>query len=171
MLVNKMQVKATLIILLFIGLLSSTLWFWQSEGITSAPDLSFTSITGKKINLSSLQGKPVIVSFWATDCTICLQEIPHLIELYQQFHSQGLEIIAITMYYDPPNQVVKMSKVKQLPYDIVLDLTTEYAKAFGQIKLIPTTFLISPSGNIVLKKTGMFDSIAMKQAIKTQFKG
>ena len=136
-----------------------------------APNITLTTITGKKIELTQLKGHPVIVTFWATDCASCMKEIPDLINLYQQFHPKGLEIIAITPYYDIPSHVVEMSKSVPLPYDIALDLKSDYAMAFGQVELIPTTFLISPTGHIVLKKTGLFDVINMKQQIQQLLKG
>ncbi|MGZ4982242.1 MAG: peroxiredoxin family protein, partial [Methylobacter sp.] len=72
-----------------------------SKTITSAPDVTFTTITGQKIALKDFRGKPVIVTFWATDCPSCIQEIPDLIDLYTQYHAAGLEMIAVAMYYDP----------------------------------------------------------------------
>jgi peroxiredoxin len=136
-----------------------------------APDVTFTSITGKKIALKELRGKPVIVTFWATDCPGCIKEIPHLIDLYTQYHQQGLEIIAVAMYYDPPNHVINLTENRQLPYHIALDLTAEHAQAFGDVQLTPSTFLISPDGLIALKKTGMFDPAEIKTLIETFIKG
>jgi len=52
------------------------------------------------------------------------------------------------MYYDPPNHVVTMTQNQQLPYHVALDLTAEIAHAFGDVQLIPSTFLISPDGLI-----------------------
>ena len=95
-----------------------------SKTITSAPDVTFTTLTGQKITLNGLRGKPVIVTFWATDCPSCIKEIPDLIDLYSQYHSSGLEMIAVAMYYDPPNHVVDMTKAKQLPYNVALDLNS-----------------------------------------------
>lgn len=132
-----------------------------------SPDVTFTTITGKKIALKELRGKPVIVTFWATDCPGCIKEIPHLIDLYTQYHKQGLEIIAVAMYYDPPNHVVTMTEDHQLPYNVALDLKAEHAHAFGDVQLIPSTFLISPDGLITLKKTGAFDPAEMKARIET----
>lgn len=155
-----------LLIGLAIGLLFST-----AKNNKPAPNVTFTTITGKKIALNNLQGKPVIITFWATDCASCIKEMPDLISLYNQFHSKGLEIIAVTMYYDIPSHVVDMTKAKQLPYDIALDLRAKHAIAFGQVELTPTTFLISPSGNIVMQKTGLFDMANMKQRIEQLLKG
>jgi peroxiredoxin len=138
---------------------------------TQAPDVTFTNITGKKIALKDLRGKTVIVTFWATDCPGCIKEIPVLIDLYRQFHKQGLEIIAVAMYYDPPNHVVTMTEDQQLPYDVALDLKAEHALAFGDVQLIPSTFLIGPDGLIDLKITGAFDPAKMKTRIETLTKG
>ncbi len=139
--------------------------------IIQAPPSIFTTIKGKKIELQKMQGHPVIVTFWASDCANCIKEMPHLINLYNEFHNKGLKIIAIAMYYDPPNHVVEITKAKQLPYSIVLDLKAEHAKDFGQVELIPATFLISPKGKIVMKKTGLFDIAIMKQKIEKFLQG
>ncbi len=139
--------------------------------INNAPEVLFKTITGKHINLKTLLGKPVLVTFWATNCPSCLQEIPHLINLYQQFHPQGLEIFAVTMAYNPPNLVVEMAKAKQIPYHVVLDLRSDLAKAFGDVTLIPQTFLISPDGKIALNQLGLFDMESMKKLIKNYLPG
>lgn len=136
-----------------------------------APETTFSTITGQKITLSELRGKPVIVTFWATDCASCIKEIPHLIELYQQYHPKGLEIIAVAMAYDPPNHVIDMTQALQLPYPVALDMQAENAHAFGDVSLTPTTFLIAPDGTIVLQKTGLFDLSEMKNQISIFTKG
>jgi len=142
-----------------------------SKTITSAPDVTFTTITGEKIALKDLRGKPVIVTFWATDCPSCIKEIPHLSDLYTQYHASGLEMIAVAMYYDPPNHVVDMTKTKQLPYNVALDLKSELAMAFGGVMFTPSTFLIAPDGSIVKKETGLFDLAKMKINIESLLKG
>ncbi len=161
-----MTAKGTFIALLLTLLMLLGFYLKSSMSLGMAPDAIFTTINGDKIDLKKLQGKPVLVTFWATDCAACIKEIPHLIELYQQFHPQGLEIIAIAMAYDPPNHVVYMTKAKQIPYDVALDLKANHARAFGNIQLTPTTFLISPTGEIVMKKTGLLDIIDMQQRIE-----
>ena len=164
-----MKLNRVLPILLIIGLAVGL--FFTPKNNKPAPNVTFTTITGKKIELENLQGKPVIITFWATDCASCVKEMPDLINLYNQFHSKGLEIIAVTMYYDIPSHVVDMTKAKQLPYDVSLDLKAKHATAFRQVELTPTTFLISPSGHIELKKTGLFDIADMKQKIEQLLKG
>jgi peroxiredoxin len=141
-----------------------------SETISLAPDVTFTTITGQEIALKDLRGKPVIVTFWATDCPSCIQEIPDLINIYNQYHAAGLEMIAVAMYYDPPNHVVDMTKAKQLPYPVALDLNSGHAQAFGGIMFTPSTFLIAPDGTIVKKEIGLFDVAKMKTNIDSLLK-
>lgn len=142
-----------------------------SKTIASAPDVTFTTLTGQKIALKELRGKPVIVTFWATDCPSCIKEIPDLIDLYTRYHASGLEMIAVAMYYDPPNHVLDMTKAQQLPYPVALDLTSELAQAFGGIMFTPSTFLIAPDGSVVKKEIGLFDPATMKTNIESLLKG
>ncbi|MGJ0485859.1 MAG: TlpA disulfide reductase family protein [Methylomicrobium sp.] len=128
-------------------------------------EIAFTTITGKKIALQEWRGKPIIVTFWATDCPSCMLEIPHLIDLYREFHPQGLEMIAVAMAYDPPNHVVEMTRAKQLPYHVALDLNSAHALAFGDVQFTPTTFLISPVGKIAEKSVGVFDYLSWRNRI------
>ncbi|MDD5411729.1 MAG: TlpA disulfide reductase family protein [Methylobacter sp.] len=166
-----MKTKSRLRILLLLALIPIVLSVGCSKTITSAPDVTFTTITGKKIDLKDLSGKPVMVTFWATDCPSCVKEIPHLIDLYTQYHAQGFEMIAVAMYYDPPNHVVDMTKARQLPYDVALDLKSELAHAFGDVMFTPSTFLIAPDGSVALRKTGIFDLAEMKTRIESLLKG
>ena len=166
-----MKIKEWFIGLFLIGLFVVSAWLFLGANNSPAPDVTFKTISGKDIALKAQQGKPVIVTFWATDCPGCIEEIPHLIELYNDFHSRGLEIIAVAMYYDPPNHVVAMSKARQLPYDIALDVQGEHARAFGEVRLTPTTFLIAPDGSVAMNKIGTFEIEDMKKRIENMLKG
>jgi peroxiredoxin len=155
-----------LALLIVVGIFS-----WNPHPVLPAPDVTFTTIKGEKIALKSLHGKPVLLTFWATDCPSCVKEVNDFIDLYQQFHSQGLEIIAVAMYYDPPNHVVEMTQAKQIPYHVALDLRSEIAQAFSGVPFTPTTFLISPEGQVVFSKVGLFDLKAMQQRIQQLLQG
>jgi peroxiredoxin len=157
--------------LIAILLLAGLFFLLALISTNTAPDITFTTITGKKIALNQLRGKTVIVTFWATNCPGCIKEIPHLLDLYRQYHASGLEIIAVAMAYDPPSHVVAMTQTQKLPYDVVLDLKSEYAMAFGNVQFTPSTFLIGPEGSIVMKKTGLFDPAEMKALVEKLLKG
>jgi thiol-disulfide isomerase/thioredoxin len=152
-------------------LVSLALWMASGEKYSFTPETTFTTITGEQLTLKALQGKPVLVTFWATGCGSCIKEIPHLVSLYKQFHPQGLEIIAIAMVYDPPNRVVAMTNEQKLPYPVVLDIGSVHAKAFGRIWATPTTLLISPDGAIAKHDVGIFDLNDMGTRIEQLLKG
>lgn len=161
-----MKIKEILITLFAISILSSIAYLWLApSGAQQAPDINLQLIDGKKIQLSSLRGKPVLITFWATSCPGCIKEMPHLIELYNELHAEGLEIIGIAMPHDRPDYVMEMVKRKKVPYLIAFDLKAEAVKAFGNISLTPTTFLIDDKGKIVKKKIGVMKMDVWKKRI------
>lgn len=150
--------------LLLVGALA---YVWLSPGgLKQAPAVTLQSIDGTKLSTAELLGKPLLVTFWATSCTSCVKEIPHLIELYQEFSPQGLQMIAVAMDYDPPNHVVAMRNNRQIPYPIALDINGTTAKAFGEVRLTPTSFLIAPDGRIVKQKIGELDMADIRSQIR-----
>ena len=161
-----MSIKQVFGIFFTLSLLAIGAWFWQTQTDRPAPSVSFKTIKGETLDLASLKGRPVIVTFWATDCPGCIEEIPHLISLHQQFSPAGLIIIAVAMHYDPPNHVLTMAETKQLPYTIALDPSGALAQNFGNVQLTPTTFLIDKSGNIVMQKVGVFQLTDMQQRLQ-----
>lgn len=150
-----MKTKDILIIFIAALILGSAAYLWIAPAAAQQlPNITLQLIDGKKLKLSSLKGKPILITFWATSCSSCIKEMPHLIELYNELHSAGLEIIGIAMPQDRPDYVMEMVKHKQLPYLIAFDLKSHAVKAFGNVRFTPTTFLIDNKGRIVRKKTG-----------------
>jgi len=163
-----MKKKDILITLVLVLVIAAAAGLWLSPNLLTqaAPDVELQSIDGRKIRLQELQGNPVLITFWATTCPGCLEEQPHLVDLYNRLHEQGLEIIGIAMAYDPPNQVLALQKNRQLPYTIALDLDGSAAKAFDDVRLTPTSVLISPEGRIVYKKIGVLDMVKLEKTIQ-----
>jgi peroxiredoxin len=124
-----MKTKNILIALFTILVLGSITYLWITpSGAQQAPDITLQLIDGKKLKLSSLKGKPVLITFWATSCPGCIKEMPHLIELYDELHNKGLEIIGIAMPYDRPDYVMEMVKRKKVTYRIAFDLKGDALK-------------------------------------------
>ncbi|HEC12397.1 MAG TPA: TlpA family protein disulfide reductase [Acidiferrobacteraceae bacterium] len=162
-----MKLKDTLVAATAAILLLVLTYLWLSDdGIKVAPTIDITLLDGKILSLKDLRGQPVLVTFWATTCIGCRREVPHLIALYNKYQPQGLEIVAIAMYYDPPAQVLTFKQQKNLPYTVALDLKNEAAQAFGGVRLTPTTFVINKKGRIVFQKIGEFNVEAMDTLIK-----
>ena len=73
----------------------------------------------------------VLLNFWATDCVVCVKEMPRLVQTYRKFASHDFEMIAVAMRYDPPNYVLRYAEKNALPFKVALDPMGELAKAFG----------------------------------------
>lgn len=121
---------------------------------TAAPAVTYTSLSGEKISSESLRGKVVMVNFWATSCVTCIKEMPDMVKTYNKFQGKGLEFVAVAMSYDQPNYVLNYAQTRSLPFKVALDTDGALAKAFGDIKLTPTTFVIDKKGNILKRYVG-----------------
>lgn len=119
-----------------------------------APAVTFVSLQGEKITTASLRGKVVLVNFWATDCVTCVKEMPEIVATHNKYRDRGFETIAVAMRHDPPNYVLSYTEKNKLPFKVALDPMGELAKAFGEVKLTPTTFVIDKQGNVVTRILG-----------------
>ena len=69
------------------------------------------------------------------------------------------------MSYDKPSHVLSMRKARNIPYPVALDIHGAAAQAFGNVRLTPTSFLISPDGRIVSQKIGEMDMPRLRNNI------
>ena len=135
---------------------------------TMAPNVTFTTITGKKISMSHLKGKVVLVNFWATDCPGCIKEMPNLINTYNNYKDKGFEVISVAMPYDPPAQVFNYSQQKALPFPVMHDGFGEITKAFGGVNLTPTAFLFDKEGKRIQRTIGELDFVKLRQLLNKE---
>ncbi|MBD9354906.1 TlpA disulfide reductase family protein [Methylomonas albis] len=161
-----MRIKSALCVLSVICLLGAVAWRLTYTK-SFAPNAVFTTLKGDQLAIAELKGKPILITFWATDCPSCIEEIPDLIALHQQFNGNDLQIIAVAMPYDPPSHVQAFVKERLLPYAVALDIDSSLIRAFGDVQLTPTTFLIDRQGVIIMHKVGAFDLVFLK-ALLTQ---
>ena len=152
--------------LVILGLLA-VLVFLLSEK-TQAPDVTFTTIQGKTIKMGELKGKVVLVNFWATDCPGCIAEMPRLIKTYQQYHPQGFEVIAVAMFYDPPDHVLNYAQKHSLPFPVMHDGYGEIAKSFEDVRLPPTSFIMDKQGRIIQRVVGGLDFTSLHSLLTEQ---
>jgi peroxiredoxin len=131
----------------------------------SAPNLSLTTIEGKEISMASLKGKMVVVNFWATYCPGCIEEMPDLVSTYKQYHEKGLEIIAVSIADDPPNQVLTFAQKNALPFPVVHDSDAKISQAFDNVSLTPTSFIIDQQGRVIGKTIGKLDFVSLHKLL------
>jgi peroxiredoxin len=131
-----------------------------------APGVTFTSLKGEKVSTAELRGRVVLVNFWATDCPTCVKEMPQMVTTYNKYQKEGLEFIAVAMRHDPPNYVINYTEKNALPFKVALDPMGDAAKAFGDVKLTPTTIVIDKRGNIVSRILGEPDFAKLDALIR-----
>jgi peroxiredoxin len=126
-----------------------------------APDVTFTTLQGERLDTASLRGKVVLVNFWATTCSTCIEEMPDLVKTYEKYTARGLETIAVAMDYDPEAQVRAYAEKNALPFKVAMDPDGEAAKGFKGVRMTPTTFLIDRQGRIMRSYLGKPDFNAL----------
>ena len=136
------------------------------SGAKLAPESTFVLLDGSKITSSNLKGKVTLVNFWATSCVTCVAEMPKIISTHNKYQSQGYDTLAIAMSYDPPSYVVNYTETRQLPFKVAIDNTGIVAKAWGDVKLTPTTYLVNKRGQIVKQYVGEPYFVALHQLIE-----
>ena len=134
------------------------------------PEATFNLLDGRTLRSADLRGKSVLINFWSVNCEICLGDMPRLTRLQESLEDQGLVVIGVAVPHDPPPAVI--STVEQLKpgYAIALDVHGEVSKAFGGIKVTPTSYLIDPRGNINFSERGPLDETRIRATILT-FRG
>ncbi len=153
--------------LVFFTLLAGLSWFYQKPDYPELADnLIFQRIDGTRQTMKELKGKPLMVIFWSPSCVICMQEVEELNHLYEQ-HQGGekFELLALSMYYDRPDSVVESSTHSEMLYPVYLDLQKSLSKAFGNVVVTPTSFLINSSGEIIYQHVGRLDFTFINQKL------
>ncbi len=141
--------KILLVALLLVGFIATA--------SAQLPAVNLKTIDGKTINTAELSndGKPFIISFFATWCKPCNRELKAIQEVYADWQDEtGVKVIAISI-----DQAQNIQKVKPLvdgngwEFDILLDPNSDFKRAMG-VNMIPHVFIIDGKGNIVESRSG-----------------
>lgn len=122
------------------------------EADVQKANFTLTDLSGKKVTLSELRGKVVLVNFWATWCPPCRKEMPDLDLIQTHFQSQGLVILSIT-----DEQMFKVGSYlngKGYHPRVLLDPDHKAAKAF-HINSLPQSFVFDRTGKLVAQSIDM----------------
>ena len=145
--------------------------FLAIVGIAQAqtlPAVTLKDINGKTVQTDKLSndGKPFIISFFATWCKPCNRELSAISEVYADWQDEtGVKLIAVSI-----DQAQNINKVKPLvdsngwEYDVLLDPNSDFKRALG-IQMIPYVIIVDGYGNIVYKHNGYTDG-AEKELIE-----
>lgn len=140
---------------------------WQLQELPPAPPVGYTLLDGKAAqSTQAWAGKVVLVNFWATSCATCVAKMPMLVATHQKYRGRGFDTLAVAMQYDPPDYVAQFAQTRKLPFDVAIDNTGAVARAFGEVRVTPTSFLIDRQGRIVKTFVGNIDEAALHGLIE-----
>ncbi|MEO6972780.1 MAG: TlpA disulfide reductase family protein [Rhodoferax sp.] len=128
--------------------------FYVNSGRAVAPQSTFVLLNGSTKTTADLKGRVTLVNFWATSCVTCVAEMPKVIATYDKYKTRGFDTLAVAMSYDPPSYVVNYTETRKLPFEVAIDNTGAVAKAWGDVQLTPTTYLVNKHGEIVKRYVG-----------------
>ena len=139
------------LIILMIGMLSFT-----TDGGRPLPKIDVKTLDGRMINTSTFEndGKPMIISFWATWCKPCIHELTTISDVYEDWQDEtGVKLIAISVDNSRTSGgVLPLVNGKDWDYEVYLDENKDFQRAMG-VNLVPHTFILNGKGEIVWEHT------------------
>ena len=141
-------------------MLAIALTMASTSAFAQLPSVMLKTLDGKTIDTSKLNndGKPFIISFFATWCKPCNRELKAIHEKYADWQDEtGVKVIAISI-----DQAQNINKVKPLvdseewEYEVLLDPNSDFSRAMG-VRMIPHVFIIDGDGKIAESRSGYTD--------------
>ncbi len=128
------------------------LWMTINATAQPLPDISWSDIKGKSHRLSDYRGKWVVVNYWATWCPPCLDEIPELVSFSEQ-HVRNSVVLGVNQESVDRQYLVNFVDNYFISYPILLG-DEGNRTPFGRLLGLPTTFIVSPKGELVSQQIG-----------------
>jgi len=157
----KVMLVITLVSVLTPGLVMAGCSPSSAQGVevgNLAPDFQLQNLDGQTVSLGNLQGKPVLINFWATWCPSCVSEMPYIQEIYEEWSDAELVVLAINIG-ESSSKVEEFMQNHNLSFTVLLDTKQDVAQKYN-FQYIPTTFFIDKDGIIQEKVIGPFQNKA-----------
>ena len=164
---TKRAASVALSLSLFLALAGGLWWGLRAD---RAPATPVVLLDGNTRAGAAVAGRVTLVNFWATSCSVCMAEMPQMVQLFNTYRGQGFATVAVAMAYDPPASVIRYSESRQLPFDVVIDNTGSVARAWGGVEATPTSFLVNRQGIIVQRFVGAPDFAELAKSIEKLLK-
>lgn len=135
----------------------------QAQVGEQAPAFSLKDKDGKVFSAESMKGKIIVLNFWATWCPPCRAEIPAFKSVYEKYKGKGVEIVGVSLDHKGWDVIRPFLDQHKINYPVVLG-GADIAKAYGNVRSIPTTFIIDRKGKVIDSHVG---AMSEEQLVKS----
>lgn len=122
--------------------------------VQAEPPFALTDINSVKHRLADYRGKWLLVNYWATWCPPCLEEVPDLVNLYDQRRDKDLMVLGVVFEFQNIQEVEKFADDMLMSYPIVPG-NERIVREIGSAAVLPTTYIFNPQGGLVKIKRGL----------------
>jgi thiol-disulfide isomerase/thioredoxin len=133
--------------------------------VATAVDMPLTAVNGSKVNLNQYQGRWLVVNYWATWCPPCIVEMPELQSFHDEYADKGAMVIGINVENISKQQLVTFLDDYFITYPNFVAGPTQQSE-LGLIPGLPTTFMVSPEGEVVARQVGPVTREMIEQFIE-----
>ena len=157
--------------LALLAFLGSRMWpqvaaaFGVASSNAALPTFKLTTRDGTPISDSQLHGKVVLLNFWATWCPPCRVEMPGFQHTYERLRDRGFVVVGVAMDASGSAAVARFLGDRHFTYPVAM-ASPGIVASFGDVSLLPTSFLIDREGRIRNEVNGMFASVTLAQAVE-----
>jgi thiol-disulfide isomerase/thioredoxin len=138
-----------------------------SQAATPMPSFSLESVRdGKIVDSDSFRGKVLLLTFFATWCPPCVEEVPILIKLQNELADSGFSVVGLSVDQQGQASIAKFVDKRDINYPVLL-AKSQTTRDFGGIYGIPVAFLVNKSGNVVKKYTGYVQHDILEKDIRS----
>ena len=164
--------RSVIFLLLLLGLITAPVIAAETEAMpTSAPAFAatFKTLEGKTITLAEWKGKVVVLNFWATWCSPCRTEIPHLEAAQKKYASRGVVFIGAAIE-DDADSVRDFAKANGISYPVLIagsDNGIALLQSLGnKVAGLPFSLVLDRQGKIVAVRLGILTPVRLQQILE-----
>lgn len=132
------------------------------------PELKLKDTQGKTHALNDYKGKTILVSFWASWCGPCIEEMPSLVKL-QEKYKEKLQVLAVNIREDKAT-INKFTQAMNINFPLLQDIDSKYTKDW-KVYVYPSNYIVDNKGSLVYAATGAMDwqDVEIEKILETVF--